>query len=233
MMESCDEWSSCEPLNLSIKKRPIAVVAPSSVATSSENQTDTMLLEKPRIHRPFEVSDDDSNSKPSPQPTTSSTDLTDEVICLDLSKKEENRVTDNNLTGNEKLMEYFAPFLQENQDGVLSNPESIYSMINHLAEQKLIQALYMNTLIAQSNQPNLAAALAASNYVAATSSTDTQNSKHQYPILNNLLGANQPINSRKLFENSEFYKSKTEALSITVPTEGTYTSKGKTKHKRY
>jgi hypothetical protein len=147
-MEAADE-----PLNLTIKKMPIAIVAPFTIVEPKLNNTET----KPEAAKRDDLPEDLSVklSKNGDQ-------------CLDLSKTKETNLEKSNLNHNEQLRNY----LCKNQDEIRNHynkntfneqdnkildlyknigADSVYSFINNLADRKLLSAWYMNSVLSQTN----------------------------------------------------------------------------------
>ncbi|KYB28556.1 Protein pangolin, isoforms A/H/I/S-like Protein [Tribolium castaneum] len=153
-----------EPLNLTIKKMPIAIVAPFTIV-------------EPKLNKHEDLPQDLSMklSKNNDQ-------------CLDLSKTKETNLEKSNLNHNEQLRKYLCKNEDETKNHYSKNtyneqgnkladlykslgPDSVYSFINNLTDRKLLSAWYMNTVLGHQN-PYLA--------LPKTDSSDNR-------ILNNLL----------------------------------------------
>lgn len=172
-MDKLDE-DNCEPLNLTIKKKPVAVVAPSAILTNNYSNDATS-------NNKYEYSN--------PEDLSVKNIFNNNNECLDLtvvSKYNKNCIKETNNFPHEQLKNFLEKdpnsvyekniFNEEKrlfdhlkgQDTKPSNifkeaykmseslyekqmttTEGLYSVINSLAEQKFLTALYMNSLLAQ------------------------------------------------------------------------------------
>lgn len=190
-----NENDCCEPLNLTMKKKkPIAVVAPSSIIDNNKN-----------INK-YDNNETVNNKNFDSPPEDLSYNKCDNILnnnneCLDLTNKYNkneinslnlkenntglfqneqiknfiekdtindfnNSFYDKNIFTNENITKFYDDyqksnnifkdaykitenFYDNNNKQISTTPENIYSMINTLAEQKFLTALYMNQLLTQ------------------------------------------------------------------------------------
>lgn len=138
-----------EPLNLTIKKMPIAIVAPFSVVEPKINNNDPIKNEELPQDLSMKLSKNNDQ-------------------CLDLSKTKETNLEKSNLNHNEQLRKYLFKNQDETRNHYNKNTyneqdnkildlyknlgsDSVYSFINNLTDRKLLSAWYMNTVLGQQN----------------------------------------------------------------------------------
>ncbi|RZB39239.1 HMG box domain containing protein, partial [Asbolus verrucosus] len=169
--------TSDEPLNLTIKKMPIAIVAPFTIVEPKSNNNET----KPDVNKCDDVPEDLSVK------LAKNNDL-----CLDLSKTKDTNLDKSNLNHNEQLRKYLSKNQDDSRNHYNKNTfdeqehkiidlyknlgaDSVYSFINNLVDHKLLSAWYMNSVLSQ-HSPYLSLS-------RAKSDTSPDNNR----ILNNLL----------------------------------------------
>lgn len=242
-----DNYNNNEPLNLTIKKKPVAVVAPSAILDMSKSYLNKSYENETLQNNKYSESNAEDVSAKNNIFNNNTTD------CLDLTKYNKNELKSNclikdtnaNSFPHEQLKNYLEKdasdylnkssvydkniFTEEKrlydhlkgQETKTSNifkeaykmsetlyeslpnnkqipsTEGLYSMINSLAEQKFLTALYMNSLLAQ----NLPYGFGV-NY-SNTGLLEQQNMRNsQNTILNNLMDR-QKLSSQLFSRDNE------------------------------
>ncbi|KAF7282478.1 hypothetical protein GWI33_002623 [Rhynchophorus ferrugineus] len=215
-MTDCPE----EPLNLTVKKMPIAIVAPFS-RTEPANEKSTDVSETP-------TDLEDAKWNPDEYPE----DLSLKGKCLDLSK---NTNVHNNLNPSEQLKNYlmkkeerhdlysrnvYSPSKKDLSEDSKDDqaPSDPYSFMNAL-DSKFLTAWYMNSLLSQQQQ-----ARQLLNFTAQSNPSSTFENKSNSPssnrILNNLL-EKKPFTTYKFPSGFDaLIKNEMQCEKIEKPTNG-------------
>lgn len=139
-----------EPLNLTIKKRPVAVVAPSAVILDANQNVKVSNIRR--------VSGKSNLQAESPEDLSVRKDLNDYIsngndalrqyLFKNVSGDDKNFEKNNFLKESELKANIFRDFYKMNEfyDKNLAT-DNIYSMINQLAERKFLAAWYMNSVL--------------------------------------------------------------------------------------
>ncbi|XP_044270978.1 protein pangolin, isoforms A/H/I/S isoform X4 [Tribolium madens] len=137
-----------KPLNLTIKKMPIAIVAPFTIVEPKLNND---LVKNEELPQDLSLKLSKNNDQ-----------------CLDLSKTKETNLEKSNLNHNEQLRKYLCKNQDETRNHYTKNTyneqdnklmdlyknlgsDSVYSFINNLTDRKLLSAWYMNTVLGHQN----------------------------------------------------------------------------------
>ncbi|XP_017778501.1 PREDICTED: protein pangolin, isoforms A/H/I/S isoform X7 [Nicrophorus vespilloides] len=222
-----------EPLNLTIKKRPVAIVAPSSVVDFYQNTIvhKTVNRDKAPTDKPEDIPQDLSLKhlksefdEPTPTDKQNNNKFNNhEELRKYLSKDEvvkNNSYNKNSFTENihDLKTNIFKDIYKMNDfyEKNLASPDNIYSMINHLAEHKFLTAWYMNSVL-NMNLPYLNL-----NKQPSSFDVNSTNSAANNSILNNLLNKkpSTDVNFDTLIKN-EMRPEKTTTTTTTISSDRT------------
>lgn len=141
-----------EPLNLTIKKKPVAVVAPTSVHPTNNNHPDVPSIETSK----YDDHPQDLSLRKRNNDGFTNNNLKEDALYKRVNETKDNyskkcfmdSIREQELKSNIMNTVYKGNNLYDGYDSKnLTASENIYSMINYLAEHKFLAAWYMNSVL--------------------------------------------------------------------------------------